>query len=101
MLLLHNPGVVVILQFLSLAFVEVAPVLQQHRHDLSGQSLARLFAFPVIQLKSGDVGLLAGSTGACDVNSQCLTFGLEFSEILQEWIPWDRGFVVREFGLLT
>jgi hypothetical protein len=35
------------------------------------------------------------------VNSQCLTFGLEFSEILQEWIPWDRGFVVREFGLLT
>jgi hypothetical protein len=101
MLLLHNPGVVVFLQLLSLAFIEVTPVIQQHRHDLSGQSLTGLLAFPVIPLKNGDVGLLAGSPGACDVNSQCLTFGLEFSEILQEWIPWDRGFVVREVGLLT
>jgi hypothetical protein len=88
-LLLHDPGMVVVLQFLRLAFVEVSPVLQQHRHDLPRQCLPGMFAFPVMPLKCGDERFFAGASAAWDAESQRHAFGLEVGEVLHESVPWE------------
>lgn len=85
--LLHDPGMMVVLQVVGMAFIEVGPVLQQHWQDLPRQGLARTFAVPVILLKCSQVRFLTSSSWHGNLDSCRFTFRLEFIERLQSLVP--------------